>query len=75
VVLDVLAVTAYRRRFGLGSATSSMPLSAGVWKVRGCGRRLPVKYTHNAFDFSTFGNTPIFFPFPGRVQKSMASYA
>jgi len=28
------------------------------------------KFTHNAFDFSTFANTPIFFPISWRVQKS-----
>lgn len=27
------------------------------------------KYTHNAFDFSTFGNTPIFFPIAWKSSK------
>jgi len=27
------------------------------------------KYTHNAFDFSTFGNTPIFFPISWKSSK------
>jgi hypothetical protein len=27
------------------------------------------KYTHNAYDFSTFGNTPIFFPIAWRSSK------
>jgi len=27
------------------------------------------KYTHNAYDFSTFGNTPIFFPIAWKNSK------
>jgi hypothetical protein len=60
---------AFRERCSPASATSSTPDCSRLRQACGVSGEYIWKYTHNAFDFSVLGNTPITFPIDWHNSK------